>query len=332
MPYPTTAAKLVAEIRAIQTSLNLKDAAFCAGGPIAASTWYQIVAEIYPWPRTDAAAGKLLARLRALKDHAAEHGRRAEAVAVRAKRQSANPSFVEFDEYRAVKAAISRCKAKGVDSEERLVVYVAPTRTGKTWTCDRLMSEGIGTWRVNGTPSWRKNYMAMLRGLSSELRISDRLRSCPLAEGLVLDKLRAQSGVLLIEEIQLLSRDGQSLVKTLLNETPITIVLFMTPGFHRLMLRDAGEDLRQLLGRAEATIIASAVSAAHVEALSEARGLAWPDSSGPEILAQVARDLGGLSAISRMLSHVVRHGAATATAAAAAAKAYRRQVPLPATR
>lgn len=326
MSRPSSANALIQSIRKTQTDLHLSDAELCAGGPIPASTWYQLAADIYPWPTTPKAEAKLLERLKALQDHSAVHVRKAEAKAIRARKESVNPAFIEFPEYAAITAAIDRAKAKGVSSEERLIIYVAPTRGGKTWTCDRLMSAGIGTWRVSGSPSWRSSYMALLHGLSVELKLPT-ARTCHALEGIVLDYLRNQSGVMLIEEIQMLSRDGKSFLKMLLNETPITLVLCMTPGFHRLMLRDDGEDLKQLLGRAEATILADKITPTHVLALSPSP---WPDEEGPQVIANTANDLGGLSAVTRMLAYIARRGAPTAQLALNAAKAYRRAVPLPA--
>ena len=309
--YPAEWLVLIPKIEALQTDLktsealgkNWSDKDFCEGFTgFSGNTWYQLRAGSYPLPKTVAARSRLTQQLHDLFEHAKGLLRTRDDQAVRDRAKQAATQFIETPEYTAVRSAILAANAKAAyHSEERLVIFVAPTRGGKTYLRSKLQQEGVVTWHVQATPCWESSYMAMLRSLAAALKINQQVRSAEQAETEVLTRLKSQTGVMAVEEMQLLSRRGKALLKTILNETTITILLLITPQYHRHMLRSGGPDLAQLLARSEMTINAGQVTPALVRAFAPKLWThAKDDSPLLRNIAMEANELGAMSCVARV--------------------------------
>jgi len=176
--------------------------------------------------------------------------------------QDVTGRFVETNDYLAIKLAITSAMSQVSErSEERLIVYVAPTRCGKTWTKRKLMEEGIVQWEISGMPSWHTSYLAVVTELAQVFGVEHRPRdSSSRIEAALLKKVRTITGVVWIEEMQDLCRQGHTLLKKLLNETTLTLVVSLTPQAHATFSNSGGDEESQLLARCEATLKAEAIS------------------------------------------------------------------------
>lgn len=342
--YPQEWQALIAEIAAIQDDLkrtkalgkNWSDADLCEGFPKGSGNlWFQLRKGSYAVPKTARGQSGLTATLASLKDHAKSLIRARENAALMARRQSeASDQFIETTEYHAVRAAITSSIAKASSqSEERLVVFVAPTRGGKTMLERKLLAEGLATWSVAATPCWETSYMAMLRTLARALQLpADSYRSAESAETEVLAHLRGQTGVMIVSEIQLVSRRGKALLKTILNETTITLVLMMTPEYHAALLLRRGADTDQLLARAEGTINANEITPQLIKSFAPRIWGDLPNSDDRlKDIAGAANELGGLSCVLRvtkMLRALAKGDLPDQAHVTTALRAYRQAVPL----
>ncbi len=306
--YPEEWQTLIIQCAEIQARLratgaqgrNWSDEDF-AGHSSLAKKWPSFRVGLYPYPSTAKTRTELKAGLLDLLAHARNHELRTEDEGRRAQISAVSSQFIELPDYKAIRGAIQAAKAKiGERNEERLVVFRARTRGGKTWLADKLIEEGIVTWKVVATPCWKASYKAMLLKLAELIGISEARRTVLDLETVVLKHMKTLAGVLLFEEVQSLCHQSQEFIKTILNETTLTVCIFITNEAHDTLLSKGGNELAQLFARAEANLPASPITAEIVKMF--APGLYARVSHEGQLvrIAKAANDLGALSAVRRI--------------------------------
>jgi|GEM_PF-6926943 len=299
-----------------------------------AQVWPSMRTGSYPYPSQTKTRTKWAAELDRLEARGKTELLRHEAEQSKKLRLVSADKFIQFAEYAAIGRAIDKAKAKAATrSEERLVVFKARTRGGKTWLADQLVDEGKIDWRVEATPSWHRSYKALLLGLSEMFGLIHGRRVDSLAmESSIIAHIKTLSGVVLFEEVQTLCKDSQELIKIILNKSSLVVCIFVTNEAHDDMLLHGGNHLAQLLARAETTITASIIGPEHVRQFDEAT---WAKAARPgqlQPVADAANTLGALSAVRRITTNVRallgRELIITDEMISKAISAYRRDVPV----
>ncbi|GAA5137500.1 hypothetical protein GCM10023213_14330 [Prosthecobacter algae] len=338
--YPEEWQNLIIQCADIQARLratgaqgrNWSDEDF-AGTSAIGGKWASFRVGLYPYPATAKTRTELRLGLDDLLAHARNHELRTQDAAQRAQIAAVSSQFIELPDYQAIRGAISAAHAKiGERNEERLVVFRARTRGGKTWLADKLMEEGIVTWKVTATPCWKASYKAMLLKLAELIGISEAKRTVLDLETVVLKSMKTLAGVLLFEEVQSLCHQSQEFIKTILNETTLTVCIFITNEAHDTLLGKGGNELAQLFARAEANLPASPITAEIVRLFNPALYAQVAHEGQLVRIAKAANDLGALSAVRRITDMIradVKTGAVITDQIVDAAIAdYRSHVPI----
>lgn len=312
-------------------SKNWSDKDFTSGLDIA-TIWPSLRTGTYPFPSQVKTRAKWRDQLDRLKQRAEAELLRHEADKARKARAGDAAQFIAFPEYHAIKVAIQVATEKAATrSEERLIVFKARTRGGKTWLADKLADEGLLNWRVEALPSWKHSYKAMLLSLAEmfALPVPERASALKL-ETLLVSHIKTLGGVMLFEEVQGLCRDSQEFIKTLLNKSSLAVCVFVTDEAHTELLSAGGNHLAQLFARAETTITASKITPAVVREFDPALwGRAEPKAL--DLVAAAANALGALSCCRRVTANartLAKGGDVTVEIAQQAIDAYRRAVPV----
>lgn len=285
--------------------LNWSDKDFTGKLEIA-KIWPSLRTGSYPWPAQTKTRTKWREQLHALEQHAKTELLRHESVKAKELRSLSAEKFIEFAEHAAISRAIERAKTKtGTRSEERLVVFKARTRGGKTWLADQLVDEGKIDWRVDATPSWRRSYKAMLMSLCDMFGVAHAKKADALMmETNLIAHFKTLSGVVLFEEVQALCQDSQEFIKLLLNKSTLVVCIFVTNEAHEDMMAHGGNHLAQLLARAETTITASKISADIVRQFDPVLWKKADNARQLERVAESANLLGALSCVRRVTANV----------------------------
>lgn len=270
-----------------------------------AKVWPSLRTGLYPWPSQTKTRTKWRTQLDALEQHAKTELLRHETAEAKKLRLVSSEQFIKFSEYEAITLAIGNAKERVVQrSEERLVVFKAPTRGGKTWLADQLVEENKINWRVDAMPSWSGSYRAMLLSLCEMFAISHtRKMGADQLENLLIKHIKTLSGVALFEEVQDLCHKSQEFIKTLLNKSSLVVCIFVTNEAHAEMLAHGGNHLAQLLARAETTITASKITADHVRQFDPELWKKSEHKRQLELVAETANRLGAFSAVRRITAN-----------------------------
>ncbi|WP_395735191.1 hypothetical protein [Prosthecobacter sp.] len=313
---------------------NWSDADFTEGVVNIAKVWPSLRTGLYPWPSQTKTRTKWRTLLDELEQRSKTELLRHTTVQSKKLRAASSTQFIKFSEYDAINLAIETARGMVAQrSEERLVVFKARTRGGKTWMGDQLAEEEKINWRVRAMPSWGDSYKAMLISLCAMFNIGHtRRQGADELESLLIAHIKTLSGVVLFEEMQGLCRKSQEFIKTLLNESSLVVCIFVTNEAHDEMLAHGGNHLAQLLARAETTITASKITADHVRRFDEDLWKKAADAKQLGLVAAAANQLGALSAVRRitaMVRALLGKGALiTDEMIADAIAGYRRAVPV----
>lgn len=285
---------------------NWSDGDFTEGHSEIAKIWPSLRRGLYPWPSQTKTRTKWRTQLDALEQRAKTELLRHETAQAKKLRATSSEQFIKFREYDAINLAIDTARSMvALRSEERLVVFKARTRGGKTWLADQLAEEEKINWRVEAMPSWGDSYKAMLMSLCAMFNINHtRRQGADELESLLIAHIKTLSGVVLFEEMQALCRKSQEFIKTLLNKSSLVVCIFVTNEAHDEMLAHGGNHLAQLLARAETTITASKITADHVRRFDEELWKKAADKKQLELIAEAANRLGAFSAVRRITSNV----------------------------
>lgn len=239
---------LIARVKEMQQALELSDGAF-TGPLIGGAAWNQLCNGAYRVPTTPRGVEQIEETLLALVERGKELLiKKAEG---RKTAQSLAERFVMRPEYDEVVDCLEDAEANAEDAlEERVVIIVGGTRCGKSAILAKLISANKVNWRLRATPIMKRSYKKFLIGVGVALKLRD-LKDSTLAElhDSILSKLEKVRGVLAIEELQSFSPSALEFLKTLLNDTQVSLVISMLPGQFERMTRSTGEDMQQFLGR-----------------------------------------------------------------------------------
>lgn len=303
--YSTKQIHDVQVLKRLQDDLGLDNTAFTKGASIDSTTWSRVYRGKYN--------GRVDNVLVEMKRHAKQLRQQTDINAQRASRNLNEREFIPFNEYDALRAAVNSTLASSDRGEEdKLVLYVAPSGGGKTRVGKQLATcEGFNAIMITGRPSWATAYYPALMAIAKALGVGDGNRSASQAETAVLDKMKESKGVLIVNEVELLCRQVRHLFRSILNETPWSVVLLLTPQGYRYLTQRPSSDSAQLLRRCEAIITATLITPEQVQKFLQQH---WQLTDALRVasidIAQDANAFGGFDFVVRVIELVAEalHG------------------------
>lgn len=250
--FPQDWQQHIARAKELQKATQCSDGDF-AGTILSGPAWNQLFNGAYPLPSTPAGEKKMTAKLALLVTRGQELlARQAEPTA----RLSIAQRYVMRPEYEDILGCLEDAATNAADDlEERVVLIVGPTRSGKSWTLAKLKAEQKAHWHLRASPGMKRSYRRFLLGIAAALSLRDlEERNIDTLERDILKRMSRVQGVLAIEELQRFSPSALEFLKMLLNESQVTIVIFMLPGQYTRMTRSTGEDMQQFLGRSAGVV------------------------------------------------------------------------------
>lgn len=309
------------------------DKVFMEHTTLPSSTWSLLKSGNHALPTGQRSIANVLAKLKQLQQRCKEIDLEAADAALRARQNGDVTGFIEDVNVKAIKGALERASERASQgSEERLIVLRGSTGDGKTTLRKYLTAQGDIHFSVMARPSWKSSYTAFLRAVAATLRVDvSNLRGVATVETEILDKATRINGAIWFEEVQRLSKQAQEFIKTLLNESTLTVLISLTPDAYRLMQYQAGADFAQLFRRAAANFEMTPANAAFVQALAPEL---WQKSHTPrqrETIAEEAAKFGGKAMIAEVVKRLKKSTAERLTITdedvTKAIRAYRLNVP-----
>lgn len=284
------------------------DKIFTEHTSLPSSTWSLLKSGNHALPTGARSIDNVLAKLKQLQQRCKEIDLEAADAALRARQNGEVQGFVQDVNVTAIKGALNRASERASSgSEERLIVLRGSTGDGKTTLRKHLVAQGDIHFSVMARPSWKSSYTAFLRAVAATLRVDvSNLRGVATVETEILDKATRLNGAIWFEEVQRLSRQAQEFIKTLLNESTLTVLISLTPEAYRLMQHQAGADFAQLFRRAAANFEMTPASAKFVQEIAPEL---WSKSHTPrqrEIIAEEAAKFGGKALIAEVTKRLTR--------------------------
>jgi hypothetical protein len=163
-------------------------------------------------------------------------------------------SYVRTTETAAVMAAVDACLRKPVRNPDRAVVFLAPTGGGKSALCGELVRQA-GARMVEARKSWLRSYFAATRDMAIACEVS--IKKCLMPDDMeeaLLRRLNSFRQVIAIDEGEYFSPTTLSLLKLMLNKSPVVIVLCATPDAYESWNRKGGDEAWQFRRRTHAVI------------------------------------------------------------------------------
>lgn len=201
----------------------------------------------------------------------------------------ANLKFVPTTESRAVFAAIEACLLKPTDDPERVVVYLAPTRGGKSALCKEITGKWKNARYVQSHEGWERSYFTCLKDLGVALGAFSsqpkKYLSKQAMEKKLIDSLAGRRMVLAIDEAEFFGRDSLNLIKYMLNSTNVVIVLCVIPEAYDEWQGSFPHESAQILARTH-----SIHSLEPISADTAAKFLRDVSLEQPKVCAQFAAD------------------------------------------
>lgn len=329
--YPPAWRELIVAAKHSQKALGISDNKF-AGSIIAGSAWNQLFNGAYRMPTTEAGVQSICNSLRDLMKRGelllrdrAEETRQEEA-------RSIAERYVPRDELTDVHDALREASARlRVGNEERNIVVIGETRSGKSWMIEKLLSEQKVQWRFRARPASKGRYRAFLKGIAKALNMRDiDKRDIDDLEEAILDKLNENPCAIAIEELQRFSKRALEFLKCVMNETKATLLLFLKPREYKRMVNADDEDAEQFLGRTVVKVELH-VTAALVKAMAKQAWQTPCPEAVAKLIAEAAAKGGALSLVREVLTNAVTFAGGASRVerqhVESALEAYRRGVP-----
>ena len=247
--FPDAWKPLIQEANRLQKELALSDTKL-AGSVISATTWNQLTNGAYPVPTTKDGVNKMVTSLKSLVTRATTLMTEA-AEAKETQLAQVSATWVDRPERKEIEQALTVCKRRQRQGiEERVIIIVGPTRSGKTMLLDRLMAVQAIQWRIRVTSGMKRSHRAFLEHLASAMGVREiEAKTVDKLEAQIQARLKSFSGVLAIEEMQRISGRALEFFKDLLNDSQVSLILAMLPQQYARMCRSKNEDMHQFLGR-----------------------------------------------------------------------------------
>lgn len=241
----------IARAKEMQVALQQSDSQF-SGAIMPGSSWNQLFNGGYPVPTTQRGLEKIAQQLDTLITKGKEalekaaQGRRT--VVPLTDRFVMRPEFSEITDY------LDDAQANNEEElEERIVLLIGRSRSGKSATIAKLKAQGKIAWHLNATPELKGSYRAFLLGIAKALRLRDLdEKNAASLQDSIISKLAKAEGTLAIEELANFSRRGLEFLKMLLNQTRVNLLICLLPGQYQRLVKRAqrdDEDAEQFLGR-----------------------------------------------------------------------------------
>lgn len=213
-----------------------------------------------------------------------------------------NSKFIPTTEARAVFASIEDCLARPLSSPERMTVYLAPTRGGKTW----LTMEATRKFRavpVQAREAWRRSYFTCLRDIAQACGVisSKGYFTSGEMERKLVDFFNARRVVLAIDEGEYFSAEALNLIKYLLNTSTVTILLCAIGTAYDAWQRRYPHEAAQILARTNAVIALEPITASAALRWFAPFKLEHPEECG-QIAATFANDFGHFAMLQEIAS------------------------------
>lgn len=252
--FPEPWKPLIIRAKGMQETLGVSDGSFT--GPImGGSVWNMLFNGNHRLPTGTRGVEQIADKLNRLIDHGMDQLRR--------KVEDATPKlalvekFVERPELEKTRKILKRSTDAAESGDEAKVAWlVAPSQFGKTALITKLQQEGKIHWLMKATPSMRRSYKRFLRGIASALNLRGvEGRTADQVEDSIIAKIGKAKGVLAIQELQRLSDQALEFLKTLLNDTSVSLLISMLPGQYEAMLKRNSEDMQQFVSRSVGVVL-----------------------------------------------------------------------------
>ncbi len=165
-------------------------------------------------------------------------------------------AFHEFTNFKAVFNAIEECRDK---TENRIIVYLAPTGGGKTALCRQI--EAVGGCVTEARQNWLTSYYSALLDVSDSVGIFTGHGVSPrLLETKLIHRLCQNKRTLAIDEGEFFGKKVLNLWKLLDNKTPTVQVILAIPEAYRRWNTANSHEAKQLRRRTHAIITHEKIS------------------------------------------------------------------------
>jgi len=254
-----------------QSEMGLSDEKFARELTCSATVWSRICSGEY-WSMVRSGEAIMSARLQDL-------DRLERTRAFRARFDNAR--FIATTEARAVFASIDECLVKPQSQPDRMTVYLAPTRGGKTW----LTAEVVRRFRavpVQAREAWRRSYYTCLRDIAQACGVvsSKGYQTTADMERSLVDWCNARRVVLAIDEGEFFSAEALNLLKFLLNSSTVSILLCAIGTAYDAWQRRYPHESAQILARTNAVIALEPITPAAALRWFSAFKVEHPDECG----------------------------------------------------
>lgn len=252
--FPDSWKPLIIRAKGMQETLGVSDGSFT--GPImGGSVWNLLFNGNHRIPTGARGEEQITEKLVRLVDHGMEQLRRK--VEDAAPKLALVEKFVERPELERARKILKRATDAAESGDEAKVAWlVAPSQFGKTTLITKLQQEGKVHWLMKATPSMRRSYKRFLRGIASALNLRGvEGRTADQVEDSIVAKIGKAKGVLAIQELQRLSDQALEFLKTLLNDTSVSLLISMLPGQYESMLKRNSEDMQQFVSRSVGVVL-----------------------------------------------------------------------------
>lgn len=243
---------------------------------VSKTTWSQLQSGTYPAQDPMPMLEKCETALRLLNEQAERTAATSEASA----------SIIDFPH---VKAALNAVKGCYGESQNRLVVILAPSGGGKTTLVNRVCETYRGAAvSIEATESWRNSYFYALASVAEALGIPEAVIDPRRLEGILFEELKKTPRILAIDEGHYFGPPALNLLKAILNRTQTRIVLAAIPELWMRMEKKAYEEVLQLRRRTAAKIVMLEVSRADARHFLKSKIPGYAGLNGEEAKAVAA--------------------------------------------
>lgn len=165
---------------------------------------------------------------------------------------AADPLYEDMSTAKLVRAAFTRLRMSS--TKAKLVIVEGQTGMGKTSAGEiiaakmRALNPAASIYKIEATAAWRGRAAPMMAAMLRALGMPDNNRSASVRLEKLVEALSQRSAVFIIDEIHDGGVDMLRTLKTLLNRTPLKLVLLAHPRLFRDLENEAWDDVRQLTG------------------------------------------------------------------------------------
>jgi type II secretory pathway predicted ATPase ExeA len=174
---------------------------------------------------------------------------------------------------RAIKGCVN-------EPENRLVDVALPSGGGKT-TLARRIGEvyGSAVVAIEASETWRHSYFTPVKAVCVALGLKTTFYGPSVAEAAMLDALRGQPRILVIDEGHYCGKEALNMIKLILNDRQAStrVVLLAIPALRDFMERGAQEEMHQLRRRRAANIRITKMSREDAELFLSRRLPGWSE-------------------------------------------------------